>query len=248
MALALLLPLLFVSRLPSGADSVVDAIFARQSEMARAITDVSYDGNYTYIEQDNRAGSIRETRCLRRVYMKGFSRQRFDVRWVRTDGRELHGRELRRAVKELASRGAVAGNTRMPFMIETRDEYDYILQGETDWQGRPAWLVEFEPRKKTDRHIRGTATVLKENATVVRLDFRPVRLPFVVPHMRLVLDYGLVQDYWLPLRFTMDMDLKLKVFVSVLDRHIEIEDVYTDHLFNAGLDDAFFSRRIAYPE
>lgn len=225
-------------------DSVVAAVIARRAEMAPAIADLSYDGEYRYVEQDRRAGTTRETLCRRRVYRQGAGRQRYDFLSVSVDGRELRGRELQRAVEDLASKGAVDGDTRMPFEPGARDEYRYELLGDTQHQGQPAWVIGFEPRHASDRVVRGHGVVLKQGAEIARIEFTPARVPFVVRDMRLVLEYAPVQGYWVPVQLTMDLDLRLRALVSVLDRHVHVDDVYTRHRFNAGLDDAFFSRRI----
>jgi len=49
-----------------------------------------------------------------------------------------------------------------------------------------------------------------------------------------VLDYGLVDGIWVPVRFDMSMDLKLKVLVELMRRRIVIEDIYSDYKISLG--------------
>jgi hypothetical protein len=232
---------------PAPADSVVQSVFCRQQVMSERIRDVSYDADYRYTEVDVRQGRTRRVSCLRRVSMKGYERQRHDIRSVTVDGRRLSGRELEHEVNDLRSKGLVAGNTRMPFMTETRDEYRYSLLGEESLHGSKAWVLGFQPRSTSSRYIRGRAWVSKDSFDVVGLQFAPARVPLVVSAADMNLEYGQVDGAWLPVRFTMTMDLKLKVLITVLDRHLEIEDRYSGYVLNAGLNDSLFDRRVALP-
>jgi hypothetical protein len=228
-------------------DSVVGAVFRRQQQLGERVKDVSYEGDYRYTETDLRQSRSRQVDCRRRVSMKGYERQRHDILSVSVDGRGLAGRELEREVRDLKSKGLVAGNTRMPLMTETRSEYHYHLLGTDSVRGLEAWVIGFEPARVSGRHIRGRALVLKDSFDVAGLQFAPAQVPFVVREMNLVLDYDRVQGLWLPVRFKMTLDLRLKFILTVLDRHIEIEDRYSNHRLNAGLDDSFFRERIVLP-
>lgn len=240
-------PLLLLVLLSLPADSVIDAVFARQAELGRRIIDLSYNGEYLCTETDNLSGGRRELSCTRRVYMKGYGRQRHEIGSVFADGEELHGRDLAVAVRDLKSRGLVAGNTRMPFQREARTEYRYDVVDSDTWQGRPVSVVDFRPVRASKRHVRGRAFILKESSDVVRVTFSPLGLPFVVRHALIDMEYGRVGDYWLPTHFWMEIDLRLKMLVTVLDRRIEIDDDYSDYRFNQGLSDEFFDEQVVLP-
>ncbi len=76
--------------------------------------------------------------------------------------------------------------------------------------------------------------MLKDSFDVVRMSFLPAHLPFVVTEASMVLDYGLVDGIWVPVRFDMSMDLKLKVLVELMRRRIVIEDIYSDYKISLG--------------
>jgi hypothetical protein len=214
---------------------LVDSVFARQAWVAARVCSLSYRAEYRYVEEDRRSGRRQELRCTRRVSMAGYENQRHDFERVLRDGRELSGEEMQRAIRDLESKGLVAGKTRMPFLVETRAEYRYRLLGGRLLGGRPVWLLGFEPVRASDRHVRGRAFILADNWDIARLEFRPARVPFVVKEMELALDYEPVGEYWLPVRFRFELELWLHVVARLLDRHITIEDDYSDfRLFGPG--------------
>ncbi len=231
----------------SPSDSVVAGVFRRQQILKERIRDVSYDADYRYTETDLRHDNQRRVICLRRVSMKGYEKQRHDVKVVAVNGRRLSGSELAREVNDLRAKGLVAGNTRMPLMLGTAGEYHYSLLGTESLSGKEAWVVSFRPVRASGRHVLGRALVLKDSFDVVELRFAPARRPLVVRDMEMRLNYQPVNGVWLPVRFALRLDLKLKVLFTVLDRHIEIEDVYSGYALNSGFEDSFFSERVVLP-
>ena len=219
----------------SGADTVVDSIFRRQAVQNAEVACVSYRGRLHYTETNLRSGDAREVECKRLIMMRHFDQQRHEFEDVRVNGQQLEGAERERQIKQLRSKGLVAPDTRMPFFLETRDEYDYQVSGPDTWQGMPIWYVAFTPIRPTSRHISGFARVLAGSFDVVSLEFVPCRLPFVVTAARMTLDYARVHGYWLPVRFRMDMDLRLAVLVELMRRRIRVEDDYWDYRLNSDV-------------
>lgn len=238
---AILVPLATAASGGPLCDSVVELVFRRRTEMAARIQDLGYFADYRYVEEDLRAGSRSEVACTRRVWMMGFGRQRHDFETVTLNGRPLAGAEMDREVRDLRRKGLVTRESRMPFFVETRREFTYSLSGVRQWQGRDAWVVSFEPRVRNERTVRGRAIVLEETGDIVRMEFTPARMPFVVDSIALVLDYAPHDDLWLPASFRLDLMLRLTVFRrTLLDRHISIDDRYSDYKFNNGLTERFF--------
>jgi len=217
---------------------VIDRIFERVAEKDRRIGGVSYHAVYRYEEQDLKTGKAGTLGCTRRVtWERGGRRQQHEFVTVSSNGRELAGRERERAVADLRRKGLMATDSRMPFFTDTRDEYDYEVIASGTCHGRDVWIVRFEPRSPSGRTVRGRVWVLKDSFDVVRMSFLPARLPFVVTDASMVLDYGLVDGIWVPVRFDMSMDLKLKVLVELMRRRIVIEDIYSDYEFSLGTGD-----------
>ncbi len=225
----LLLSILLALCAADGADAVVDGVFRRQAARAAQITGVTFRGRLRYTETDLRSGAEKRVECERLISMRGFDRQHHEFGEVKVDGRLLQGAEREREIRSLRSKGLVARDTRMPFFPETRREYDYRVTGPSTWRDMPVWFVEFTPVRSTGRHISGFARVLADSGDIVSLEFVPDRLPFVVTAARMTLDYDPVHGHWLPVRFRMDMDLRLALVVELMRRHLRVEDDYWGH-------------------
>jgi hypothetical protein len=225
-----LLLLVFAS---SQENPVIDRVFERVAEKDRRIAGSSYHAAYRYEEQDLKTGKASVLGCTRRVtWGRGGRQQQHEFLTVSANGRELAGREKERGIADLRRKGLMATDSRMPFFTATREEYNYEVIASGTCHDRDAWIVGFEPRAPSQKTVRGRAWVLKDSFDVVRMSFLPARLPFVVTHASMVLDYGQVQGIWVPVRFDMSMDLKLKVLVELMRRRITIEDLYSDHEFS----------------
>ena len=217
----------------AGEYAVVDCIFERVAEKDRRIAGLSYHAVYRYEEQDLKTARGSVLGCTRRVsWGRGGRRQQHEFLTGIANGRELAGRERERAFADLRRKGLMATDSRMPFFTDTRQEYDYEVIASGTCYGRDVWIIGFEPQSPSSKTVRGRAWVLKDSFDVVRLSFLPARLPFVVTDASMVLDYGLADGIWVPVRFDMSMDLKLKVLVELMRRRIVIEDVYSDHKFS----------------
>jgi hypothetical protein len=225
--------LLLLAFASNGEGTVIDRVFDRLAEKDRRIAGVNYFAVYRYEEQDLKTGKTGVLGCTRRVtWERGGRRQEHEFLTVSSNGRELAGRERERGIADLRRKGLMATDSRMPFFTDTREDYDYEVIASGTCHGHDVWIVGFEPRSPSGRTVRGRAWVLKDSFDVVRMSFLPARLPFVVTDASMVLDYGLADGIWVPVRFDMSMDLKLKVLVELMRRRIVIEDVYSDHVFS----------------
>jgi hypothetical protein len=219
----------------SPGDTVIDRVFERVAEKDRRISGVSYNAVYRYEEQDLKTGKVGTLGCTRRVaWERGGRRQQHQFLTVSANGKELAGHERERTIADLRRKGLMATDSRMPFFTDTREEYDYEVIASDTCHGRDVWIVGFEPRSPSGKTVRGRVWVLRDSFDVVRMSFLPARLPFVVTDASMVLDYGLVNGIWVPLRFDMSMYLKLKVLVELMRRRIVIEDIYSNYKISLG--------------
>ncbi len=213
-------------------EEVINRIFLRQRQVATELAGVAYQADFTYKEYDFRSGKEQTIECQRRVIMKRYEEQEFEFLKVSVDGRIVSGREKTQVCRRLVKKGLIARQTRMPFFLETQDDYRYEVTGIRVWQGESVVMVKFIPRRADDYHIRGVGYVRVNSGDVLRLEFLPARLPFVVADAQMVINYGLIQGYWLPKEFRLKMDLRLNFLVEVMSRRIEIYDVYDDYQLN----------------
>lgn len=219
---------------------VVERVFRRQAELAAERTDASYIGEYLYLEYDGKGKLRREETCRRRVFRKGYDRQHIEFLSVAVNGKELAGRRRERQIWMLRRKGLVQDEARMPFRLETRDAYEYELEGADTCCGQEAWVLEFEPRRRSMQTVVGRAWISQASGDVLRLEFRPARLPWVCVGTRMVLHFGEQQGQILPTFFEMDMGIRVKVFITLAERRIRVEDRFSDYSFNQGLPDSLF--------
>jgi hypothetical protein len=221
-------------------NEVVESVFRRQAELAAARMDASYIGDYLYLEFDGKGVLQREETCRRRVFRKGYDKQHIEFLSVAVNGNELSGRGRERQVWMLKQKGLVQDEARMPFRLETRDAYEYELEGTDTCCGQDAWVLAFEPKRRSMQTVVGKAWVSRANGDVLRLEFRPAWLPWVCVGTRMVLHFSEQQGMVLPTFFEMDMGIRVKVLVTLAERRIRVEDRFSDYRFNQGLPDSMF--------
>jgi hypothetical protein len=219
---------------------VVESVFRRQAELAAARMDASYIGDYLYMEFDGKGVLQREETCRRRVFRKGYDKQHIEFLNVAVNGNELSGRGRERQVWMLKQKGLVQDEAHMPFRIETRDAYEYELLGTDTCWGQKAWVLGFQPKRRSLQTVVGQALVGKETGDVLRMEFKPAWLPWVCVGTSLVLHYSELDGQMLPTFFEMDMCIKVKMLVTLAERKIRIEDRFSDYRFNQGLPDSLF--------
>jgi hypothetical protein len=224
----LILVLAFAS---TGQNAVIDRVFERLADKDHRMAGVSYYAVYQSEEQDLKSGTAKTLGCTRRVSWERGGRQEHEFLTVSANGRDLQGRERERAIADLRGKGLMSTDSKMPFFLQTRGDYRYTVLASGLCRDRDAWIVGFEPVHPSEKTVRGRAWVLKDSFDVVRMEFLPARLPFVVTDANMVLDYDLVDGIWTPVRFDMSMDLKLKFLFELMRRRITIHDVYSDHRF-----------------
>jgi len=224
---------------PPDVGAVLAAVFARGAARDALITDACYRGDYRYREEDAAGRLLREETCERVVYVKG-ERQRVDFVSVTVNGRELEGRARDRQIAALEKKGLVVSRANMPFVPEARDAYDYELLGTDSCSGLAAWVVGFTPRRRSQEMVVGRALVDRETGDVVRMEFRPARLPWVCGETRMVLESAEMAGFWYPVRFEMEMKVRVRILVTLMSRTIRAEDRFSDYRFNTGLPDSVF--------
>jgi len=212
-------------------ETVMDGVFCRQDELAGQSSCAQFKSRLLYTESDLKSGEVKRVECERLVTVPRDGDQVCEFGSVWVDGQPVEGKERESEIESLISKSKHAQKTLMPFFPETRDEYEYTVAGQDTWRGLQVWKVDFTPQKVSSRHIKGSALVLDGSFDVVSLEFSPSDLPFVVTDACMELDYDLLDGRWLPVRFEMDMDLRLALIIELMRRHVSIEETYWDHSF-----------------
>lgn len=223
-----------------GIEVVSAGVFARQDEIAARFFDACYLGEYRYWERDAEGNLLREEACRRRSYHKRPGRRRIEFLGVSVNGKELAGPGREQQIAALRRKGLVQDEAEMPFWPETREAYRYEILGPDTCLGRAAWLVGFTPVKRTMQAVVGRAFVDRANFDILRLEFRPARLPRFCVGAQMRLHYAPQQGYMFPEWFEMDMEIRVRFLVTLAHRRLRVEDRYSDYRFNTGLADSLF--------
>jgi hypothetical protein len=217
--------------------SILTGLFQNQDKMDEEIQDAIFDGDYFYIEKNNKDQVLKTINSKRRIYTKGINLQKSVYSEMKVNGRLLSEQEMQKELKK--SRGDM--QTKLPFSKPFRDNYNFSYLGEESWSGNTVWKIGYEPKHKGKDNIKGFAYVLQSDTNIVRHQFVPTGLPFVLKHFSIVLDYSKIEKHWVPTKFALDMELDVKVLISFSHKFIHMEEQYSNYKFNHGLSDVFFN-------
>ncbi len=236
----ILLPLLFlvtVTMAQTNFDQILNSVFTKQDKISREINDAIFDGDFFYMEKNNKGEILKTINSRRQIYTKGSYKQKSVYTEMKINGRLLSKEEMQNEIKK--SRGDM--QTKLPFVQEFRDNYLFSYSGETNWNGQAVWKIDFQPKHKAKDNIKGFAYILQSDTNIVQYQFIPTGLPFVLKNFNIVLDYSKVEKYWVPTKFMLDMELDVKVLISFSHKFIHMQEQYSNFKFNNGLSDDFFT-------
>ncbi len=222
-------------------DDVLELVYARVAARDSTIADAVYHGAYRYWEEDDAGRMLRVETCERIVYVS-HGREHVDYLSVAVNGRELGGRAREKQLAALAKKGLVVTRTDMPFDRETADAYGYKLIGGDSCDGRDVWVVDFDPRRKSQETIVGRAFIDRQTGDILRMEFRPTRLPWVCGETKMSIQSAEIDGFWFPVLFEMEMRLRIRVIVTLMSRTLRVADRFTDYRFNTGLPESVFDR------
>ena len=204
--------------------------------MDSEIKDAIFDGDYSYLEKNDKGKITKSFTMKRTVYSKGYDLQKSVYSEVTENGKVLSEAEKNKMLKQ--SRGDM--KTKLPFSSQYRAAYQYDYLGEEYFNGTAVWKIGFKPNQKGKNFIQGFAYVQKSDTNIVQYQFTPVGLPFVLKNFNIVLDNAKIQKYWVPTKFSLEMELDVKVIFSLSHKFISMHETYSNYRFNTGLDDIFF--------
>jgi hypothetical protein len=92
----------------------------------------------------------------------------------------------------------------------TRDNYDFILMGETVLDGRPCYVLGLQPKRKEKDLVSGSAWVDKSSFLVLHLEGETARTPsWWLKSVRIKLSFGDVSGTWLQTSMEAVADVRL---------------------------------------
>ena len=211
----------------------------QQSKLINNVQDAVFMANAVYSETKSDGKVKKEVIAQRRIYMKRQGKLHEEYLSMIVNGNELDGKEKKKAIKDWQKKSRMS-ETKMPFSIEGNGAYDYSLIGNEIRNGIPVWVLGFTAKKKDDGYIDGKVYISKDGYNITYIEFAPSKIPSVIKDMKLSLTYSDIQGYWLPVKFELDMKIKVKFVIDMFFRQIRVEDIYSEYKLNNQLSDSIF--------
>jgi hypothetical protein len=217
-------------------NNILNGIFHEQDRIDKEIQDATFDGNFSYIEINNKGDTIKTIYSKRRVFTRGYDKQKSEYSEMIKNGKTLTQVEIQKELKNNRS----DTKTKLPFDIKERNNYEFNYLSDEKWNDFAVWKIGFKPKKKGKDFVDGFVYVSKSDSNVVQYQFKPIGLPFVVKNFNISLDYMKIQNYWVPEKFSLKIEIDVKVIFSFAHKYIEMREEYSNYKFNNGLEDSFF--------
>lgn len=222
----------------AGLDVILDGIHSWYASQLAEMPDMVYLARSVYRELSKEGETVEEIIALRRIHTHGSDQDQEHYIAMSKNGRDLNEQEMKAEIQRWQKMGKRRGSTKMPFDPAWEDAYNFTLAGTDTVNNRSVWRIAFEAKKDADDYIDGTAYVRQDNFHILRLEAISSKLPSVIKKMDRVYTYTSVDGYVLPATFEMELHVKVKFIITFADKHIVIEDHYSDYRFDTGAGDS----------
>ncbi len=220
-------------------DKILSGVFHQQDRMDKEIQDAIFDGNFSFIETNGKGDTTKTITAIRKVYSKGYYKQKGEYVEMTVDSKKLSPAELKKENKKSRSNW----KTNLPFSSQFRNDYDFYYIGDENWEGFKVWGIGYTPKNRKQGYIEGFAFISQADSNVAQYQFIPVGLPFILKNFNIILDYSKVQGYWVLTKFSMEMEVNVKIIFSLAHKFIRMQEFYTNYKFNSSLEDSFFEKK-----
>lgn len=221
-------------------EEIIEQVKLQQAKTSKEVEDAVFSAEFVYRESKKGDELEKELVGRRRVYMRNDGKRHEEFLSMTLNGKELKGKDLEKQIKDWKKRAKSQQESKMPLTKEGEGAYDYRLVGDGTWNEIDVWIVGFSAKEKKDKYVNGTAYVSREEYNLVGLEFSPAKTSRVIKSMGMSLTYSEIQGHWMPVKFTMDMKIRIGLLVDMFYRHITVEDIYSDYKFNSQLADSVF--------
>jgi hypothetical protein len=223
-------------------DKILGRMHAWYESQSAAIYDMECLGRSVYRELNKQSETVEEIIALRRIYTRDRDQEHEQYIAMSKNGKDLNAREMGAEIRQWQKMGKRRGSTKMPFDPAWQDSYTFMLEGADTLDTVRVWRIAFRGKEAADDLIDGVAYVRMDNYHILRLEAVSSKLPSVIKKMRRVYTYMDVEGYVLPATFQMELHVKVKFIITFADKHIMIEDQYSDYQVNTGLPDSLFTK------
>jgi hypothetical protein len=221
-------------------EQIIENVKMRQSRIVNEIEDAVFLAETAYEEREKDGKLKKELTVKKRVYMKKGGKNHDEYLGMILNGRELHGEELEKELKDWKKKAERQQEAKMPMTPEGEGAYEYHLIGDGIWKDMSVWIVGFKPKKRTDEYIEGKGYISKDTFDIVHAEFAPAKLSRVIKDMNMAFTYSEVDGYWMPVEFKLNMKIKIGLLVDLFYRVINIKETYSEHKFNNQFADSLF--------
>ncbi|UCC11453.1 MAG: hypothetical protein JSW02_08875 [candidate division WOR-3 bacterium] len=222
----------------AGVDAILEGIHSWYSSQLAEIPNMMYLAKSVYRELNKEGEIVEEIIALRRIHTHDSDQEREQYIAMNKNGYDLDEQEMKSEIQRWQKMGKRRGSTKMPFDPAWEEAYNFILAGTDTLDSRSVWRIVFEAKKDADEYIDGTAYVRQDNFHILRLEATSSKLPSVIKKMDRVYTYTDINGYVLPAAFEMELHVKVKFIITFADKHIVIEDHYSDYRFDTGEGDS----------
>lgn len=219
-------------------DNILNTTFQKQDEMSRLIKDAAFQGDFSYVETDSKGDTTKTINAKRYIYYKENNIQKTEYLSMSIDGRALSPEEIKKQTRDNQHDYA----TRLPFDKRYRGHYQFGYIQDTVINNLEVWQIKFTPTKKRKNDIEGFAYISKIDTNIVRYQFQPIGLPFVVKGIKIFLDFAQQQNFYLPEKFSLKMELDVKIIFSFYHKYIAMQELYSNYQLNIIQTDSLFDK------
>jgi hypothetical protein len=222
----------------AGLDAILEGIHAWYASQLAEMPDMVYLARSVYRELNKEGETVEEIIALRRIHTQDSDQEQERYIAMTKNGRDLDEQEMKAEIRRWQQMGKRRGSTKMPFDPAWEDAYNFTLAGTDTLDERNVWRIVFEAKKDAEDYVDGTAYVRQDNFHILRLEATSSKLPSVIKKMDRVYIYTNVDGYVLPAVFEMELHVKVKFIMTFADKHIVIEDHYSDYRFDTDEGDS----------
>lgn len=215
-------------------NNILEGVFRQQDLIEEQIKDAIFLGRFSYVEINAKGDTVKTINSLRRIYSKGSDKQKSEYLEMTIDGKKLTEPEIKKHTKNNQSNE----NFKSPFYKRFRNDYDFVYRGEDP--NAKVWIIGFNPKQKGKGYMKGTAQISQIDFSIKQMQFLPTDLPFVVKNFNITLDYAKFENYSLPSKFTLEMEIQVKVVLNFAHKFIKMQELYSEYQFNNNLPDSIF--------
>lgn len=225
----------------AGLDEILEEIHAWYASQSAEIFDMECLGRSVYRELNKQGETVEEIIALRKIYTRGRDQERERYIAMSKNGQDLTEHEMEEEIRRWRKMGKRRGSTKMPFDPAWQDSYIFTLEGVDTLDNTSVWRIAFQAKEKAEDYIDGVAYVRTDTYRILRLEAMSSKLPSVIKKMKRLYTYMDVAGFVLPATFEMEIHVKVKFIITFADKHIMIEDRYSDYRLNTGIPDSLFS-------